>query len=117
MILALRDQKIFQLKAEVENRKKLLCAKRHQLKANVSENGFLRGVMDDYEQYNNHIISQKNKQIAMFQILNKYIDNITTDLQLTNNKLRESKSEQREIMKEMTILKNELDNLVKTTEL
>jgi hypothetical protein len=112
MNLALRDQKIFQLKAEVENRKKMLCAKRHQLKANVSENSLLKNVLDDYEQYNKHIIEHKNKQIAMFQTLNQYIDNITTDLQLTDSKLRESKQEQREIIKEISILKKEIDDLV-----
>lgn len=117
MNLAVRDHKIFQLKAELENRKKILCAKRNELKTNVSENRFLKGIMDDYEKYNNHIISQKNKQIAIFQSLNQYIDNITNDLHLTDNKLRESKYEQREILKEISSIKNELDNLVKNTEL
>jgi hypothetical protein len=37
MNLALRDQQIFQLKAELENRKRILCAKRQQLKSNMRE--------------------------------------------------------------------------------
>ena len=39
-------------------------------------------------------------------------DNINSDLTLTNNKLKDSKQDQREIMKEITYLKNELDDLV-----
>jgi hypothetical protein len=116
MDLATRDHKIIQLKAELENRKKLLCMKRRQLKTNVRENHFLKDVVDDYDTYNKHIISQKEKQVVFLQMLNQYIDNINQDLSLTNNQLQNSKHEQREILKEITYLKNEIDDLVKTTD-
>ena len=116
MDLATRDHKIFQMKAELENRKKLLCMKRRQLKTNVRENHFLKDVVDDYDTYNKHIISQKEKQVVFLQMLNQYIDNINQDLSLTNNQLQNSKHDQREILKEITYLKNELDDLVKTTD-
>ena len=116
MNLAVRDHKIIQLKAELENRKKLLCMKRRQLKSNVRENHFLKDVVDDYDTYNKHIISQKEKQVVFLQMLNQYIDNINQDLSLTNNQLQNSKNDQREILKEITYLKNELDDLVKTTD-
>jgi len=116
MDLATRDHKIIQLKAELENRKKLLCMKRRQLKSNVRENHFLKDVVDDYDTYNKHIISQKEKQVVFLQMLNQYIDNINQDLSLTNNQLQNSKHEQREILKEITYLKNEIDDLVKTTD-
>jgi len=112
MDLAIRDHKIIQLKAELENRKKLLCMKRHQLKSNVRDNELLRNVADDYEKYNTHIISQKEKQISFLKGLNQYIDNINNDLTLTNNKLEDSKQDQREIMKEITYLKDDLDDLI-----
>lgn len=115
MNLAIRDHKIFQMKAELENRKKMLCAKRKLLADNESENTFLKGVADDYDTYNKHIISQKEQQILFLKMLNQYIDNITNDLQLTDTKLKESKHEQREITKEITYLKNELDDLVETS--
>ena len=57
MNLAVRDHKIIQLKAELENRKKILCMKRHQLKSNMRENIYLKEVANDYDKYNNHIIS------------------------------------------------------------
>jgi hypothetical protein len=116
MNLAIRDHKIYQMKAELENRKKMLCVKRKQLASNKRENIFLKDVIDDYDRYNKHIISQKQQQIALLNTLNQYIDNITNDLQLTDTKLKESKQEQREITKEMTYLKNELDDLVEKTE-
>ena len=116
MNLAIRDHKIYQMKAELENRKKMLCIKRKQLASNKRENTFLKGIADDYDKYNKHIISQKQQQIAFLNTLNQYIDNITNDLQLTDTKLKESKQEQREITKEMTYLKNELDDLVEKTD-
>lgn len=90
--------------------------KRRQLKTNVRENHFLKDVVDDYDTYNKHIISQKEKQVVFLQMLNQYIDNINQDLSLTNNQLQNSKHEQREILKEITYLKNEIDDLVKTTD-
>ena len=116
MNLAIRDHKIYQMKAELENRKKMLCAKRKQLADSARENTFLKGVADDYDTYNKHIISQKEQQILFLNMLNQYIDNITNDLQLTDTKLKESKHEQREITKEITYLKNELDDLVEKTD-
>ena len=110
MELALRDKKIFQMNAELENRKKLLCLKRRQLMHNKRENNLLQGVLDDYEKYNKHIISNKERQIVFFQQLHSYIENITKDLQLTDHKLVESRNEQREITKEISFLKDELDN-------
>ena len=50
------------------------------------------------------------------KMINQYIDNITKYLRLTDNKLRESKQEQREIINEISIIKRELDDLVKTNE-
>ena len=116
MNLAVRDHKIIQLKAELENRKKILCMKRHQLKSNMRENIYLKEVANDYDKYNNHIISQKERQIVFLQMLNGYIDNINSDLTLTNNKLKDSKQDQREIIKEISFLKNELDDLVKSND-
>ena len=112
MDLALRDHKIFQMKAEIENRKKILCAKRRELIKSTKENTFLKDVADDFNNYNNHFISQRNKQIVFFQNLNQYIDNITSELQITDGKLKESRVEQREIMKEIEYLKRELGDLV-----
>ena len=112
MDLALRDQKIFQLKAELENRKRVLCAKRQQLKGNMRENNLLKEVAKDYDTYNKNIIDQKEKQIIFLKRLNDYIEDISVDLKLTDNKLKESKQEQREIMKEISFLKSEMDDLV-----
>ena len=42
MDLAIRDHMIYQMKAELENRKKMLCMKIRELKETVRENGLLK---------------------------------------------------------------------------
>jgi septal ring factor EnvC (AmiA/AmiB activator) len=101
------------MKAELENRKRMLCAKRHQLKESTNENELLKEVMKDYDQYNRHLILQKEKQLVFFRQLNLYIDSVTKELKVTDHKLKETKYEQREIIKEIQLLKRELDDLVK----
>jgi hypothetical protein len=112
MELSLRDMKIFQMKAEIENRKKILCSKRKQLIQSKKENKLLENVFEDYEKYNKHFIIENEKKIKSLQLLHGYIDRITYDLKLTDTKLKESQIDQRDIMKEINILKNEIDDLV-----
>jgi DNA repair exonuclease SbcCD ATPase subunit len=116
MYLAKRDQKIYQLKEELENRKKMLCLKRNQLKNNLKENIFLREVVEDYDSYNKSIVNEKEKQIAFLKMLHSYIDNISDELNLTDQKLKHSKQEQREILKEISFLKDEIDDLVENNQ-
>lgn len=116
MELALRDMKIFQMKAEIENRKKMLCSKRKQLLQTKRENKFLVDVFEDYEKYNKQIVHENERKIKFFEQLHDYIDRITYDLKLTDNKLKESQMEQRDIMKEINILKSEIDDLIDVDE-
>ena len=116
MFLDKRDQKIYQLKEELENRKKMLCLKRNQLKNNVKENIFLQEVVEDYDSYNKSIVNQKEKQIVFLKMIHSYIDNINNELKLTDQKLNQSKQEQRDILKEISFLKDDIDDLVENNQ-
>lgn len=111
MELAIRDHIIFQMKEELKNRKKMLCMKRAQLKQTVHDNEMLKHVLEDYEKYNAHMINQKRQQMANLEQLNSYITNITNELILSDNLLQESNIERREILREITKLKEEIDEL------
>ena len=116
MFLAKRDQKIYQLKEELENRKKMLCLKRNQLKNNLKENVFLQEVVEDYDSYNKSIVNEKENQIVFLKLLHTYINNISDELNLTDQKLKESKQEQKDILKEISFLKDDIDNLVENNQ-
>ena len=114
MEIALRDMKIHQMKAELENRKRMLCKKRTQLIQNKKNNALLEDVLQDYSNYNKHIVNEKRKKIMFLEKLHSYIGEITNDLELADEKLKESNDEQKDILKEITILKNEMDNLIES---
>jgi len=112
MDLAIRDHVIFQMKSELENRKRILCEKRKQLKHITNENSMLSEVLADYDKYNKHIVKQKQDQMIFLHMLHEYIANITTDMNITGSQLNESRMEQREILSEISNLKSELDMLI-----
>lgn len=112
MNIALRDHKIYQMKLELENRKRILCNKKRLLERNSRENNYLKEVLDDYNKYNTHIVEQKEKQIIHLHMLNQYINSIAKDLKLTDTQLKYSQQEQREIMREIRNVKREMDDIV-----
>jgi hypothetical protein len=112
MNLAKRDHMIFQMKAELENRKKMLCSKRKEMKKNVSENGLLNQVLADYSKYNQDIVNQKREQIDFLKLLHEYVGNVSHDIHATSTLLKESRTDQREILKEINHLKHDLEELM-----
>jgi len=111
MELAIRDHSIYQMKAEIENRKKLLCVKRRELQKTSKENKFLNGVLEDYNKYHNYIVENKKKQIMQFQMILDYIDSITKDLKLTDNQVTQATKDQKNILHELNKIKKDLDEL------
>jgi len=112
MNLAERDQKIFQMKAELENRKKILGGKRKELKQSLRENELLNQVLADYNKENINIVNQKNEQIEFLKLLHEYIGNVShQNIDTSPRLLKESKTDQREIIKEINHLKHELTEL------
>ena len=112
MNLAERDQKIFQMKAELKNRKKMLGGKIKELKQSLRENELLNQVLADYNNHNHDIIAQKHKQIEYLNSLHEYIGNVShQNIDTSPRLLKESKTDQREIIKEINHLKHELTEL------
>ena len=112
MNLAERDQKIFQMKAELENRKKMLGGKRKELKKISMENELLNQVLADYNKENNNIVKQKHEQIEFLKLLHEYIGNESHHkIDSRPSLVKESKTDQRAIIKEINHLKRELVEL------
>lgn len=113
MNLAERDQKIFQMKAELENRKKMLYSKIKELKKSSMENELLNQVLADYSIYNQDIANQKREQIEMLKTLHEYIGNIShhNNIHTNSTLIKESKMDQRMITKEINQLEHEIEDL------
>lgn len=112
MELALRDQQIYRMQCELKNRKKILCTKGKELHKHVSENNYLRDIVDDYKKYNHYIIEEKKKKIKALHDINDYVNKINAGLHMTDNALDQSKQEQRRLLHEIDNIKNDLDEII-----
>jgi hypothetical protein len=107
-----RDSQLYYIESQIESKRKLLIEKRKYLQKTIEENNFLEGVKNDYEKYNNYIITQKKDQIHAMSILKQYIEDIITSGKLTDNDIKESKKEQQELLREIENIKKNLDELI-----
>ena len=115
MDLARRDMSVEDMRTEVISRKKMLLDKFKELRHTSSTNRFLKGISDDYEHYFDYIKAQKREQYEALCMLSDYIENISMDTELTEQLLRESKSDQKQILSQMRRVKGELDDLITRT--
>lgn len=108
-----RDKYLNQIEAQIEAKRNLLLQKRKVLKKTVKENQFLDGVKNDYEKYHNFIVNQKQSQIKAMGLLNNYISDIMVSGKLTEQDIKNSKAEQKEILGQIEKIKNDLDEIMK----
>lgn len=99
--------------------KQELCAIRANLRNNYknikrvsSENAFLEDVLNDYNEYYDYMKKQKQEQHDALQTLMSYIENMSQELNTTEYLLRETQRDQKDIIKEMSNVKRELQDLM-----
>jgi len=83
-----------------------------QIKNVSSENTFLFDVLSDYNQYYDYIKDQKKKQHEALRKLMLYIEIMSQELETTEYLLRETKRDQSDIIKEITNVKSEIQELM-----
>ena len=99
--------------------KQELCATRASLRNNYknikrvsSENVFLKDVLSDYTAYYDYMRKQKEEQYDALRTLTSYIENMSQELNTTEYLLRETQRDQKDIIKEMTNVKREIQELM-----
>jgi hypothetical protein len=110
--LATRDLKLIQIYEEIKNKKKLILKKKKDLAKKKNVNAYLEIVNNDYENYYNYILDQKKKELEAMNILNEYIDDLVNTDKLVDTQLKTAKRDQREILNEISKIKEELDQLI-----
>ena len=92
--------------------------KRNQLKnfkklnESKSQNELLEDVIDDYKSYYDIIRKQKQQQYDMLVKISNYINSVSHDLNKTDNILKKTNEDQKEILAEMNKIRREIDELV-----
>ena len=114
--LGQRDNYLSQIEQQIKNKRNFLLNKRDKLKHLSKENEFLVNVRNDYQNYHNIILKQKQDQLASMDLLNQYINDIMVSGKLTEQDIKNQKQERNSILREMDKIKKDLDGLIQTND-
>jgi uncharacterized protein YjiK len=113
--LAERDKYLYQIEGQIEAKRKLLINKRAYLEKSLKENAFLEGVYKDYQKYKDYIVKEKQDQLRAMNILKQYTEDLRVSASMTEANIKQSKHDQKNILREMDKIKYELDQIIGTT--
>ena len=110
--LASKDQQFIQLQQLIESKKKMLLDKQIKYKKISKQNHFLEEIKNDYSNYSNYVMKQKQEQIQALEILHNYVKDLTISGNLSKQNVKDAKYEQKKIIKELKSIKHNLDNVI-----
>lgn len=110
------DQRFIQIQELIDAKRELLINKQKKLHFIAKQNKFLDDVKNDYEKFYGYISQQKRDQIRALQTLDEYIKDLTLSGKLTKHNIEDAKEEQSKILKEINLLKENLDSVINQTE-
>lgn len=111
--LAQRDLYLIQIQEEIKNKRNYILEKNKELEKKQKINEFLSIVKNDYQQYYDHIIQEKQKQYQAMSVLNDYLDDLITTKKVLDEELIKAKRDQKQVLHEMDNIRTELDEITK----
>ena len=112
MTLTERDGYINKIEQQIKEKEEYLLNKYKQIGNLAKENEFLESVKDDYTNYYNYIVQEKQAQINAMEKINAHINNLVLNTQLSADKIKDAKIEQQRILNEMNNIKQHLNYLI-----
>jgi hypothetical protein len=112
MNLATKDQQFIELQQLIELKRKMLLEKQKKYKKIIKQNHFLEEIKNDYSNYSNYIMKQKQEQIQALEILHNYVKDLTISGNLSKQNVKDARYEQKKIIKELKSIKHNLDEVV-----
>ena len=112
MDLASKDQQFIQLQQLIDIKRKMLLDKQNKYKKISKQNHFLEEIKNDYSNYSNYIMKQKQEQIQALEILHNYVKDLTISGNLSKQNVKDAKYEQKKIIKELKSIKYNLDDVI-----
>ena len=110
--IAQRDIYLLQIEQEIRNKKNLLIKKKKDLDKKQKINTYLDTVKDDYSNYYQYIVKEKQQQYNALNLLKEYMDDLVKTESLVDDQLRIAKHDQKDIIGEIGKVKSELDQLI-----
>ena len=108
----INDDEFLQLHMVIETKRNMLLNKQKMIQRIAKQNVFLEQVKNDYMNYNNYIVKQKQDQMQALGLLNTYIKDLSTSGLLSENNIKDAKEEQNKIKRELKSIKHGLDKLM-----
>jgi hypothetical protein len=112
MDLASKDKQFIHLQQLIEMKRKMLLDKQIKYKKISKQNHFLEEIKNDYSNYSNYIMKQKEEQIQALEILHNYVKDLTISGNLSKQNVKDAKYEQKKIIKELKSIKDNLDGVI-----
>ena len=110
--LAKRDQYLLKIEDEIELRRRFLLSKQKKLEKLSRQNHFLETIKDDYENYHNYIVEQKEGQIRAMNSIKQYVEDLIVSGKLTDQDIRQAKDDQREITNEVKKIREKINEII-----
>lgn len=110
--LAVRDKYLQQIEQQIAAKRKMLIDKRNYLERTLKENAFLEGVKKDYQKYRDYVVKEKQDQLRAMNVLKQYTEDLVTSTNLTEANIKETKRDQKDILREMEKIKMELEEIM-----
>ena len=107
-----QEDEYLQLQYVIEAKRKMLLKKQRKIQKIAKQNAFLEHIKNDYLNYNNYIIKQKQDQIKALQLLDIYLQDLNRSGQLSEHNIQDAKIEQQKIVKELKSIKHGLDKIM-----
>ena len=115
--LADRDKYLQQIEQQIAAKRKMLIDKRNYLERTLKENAFLEGVKKDYQKYRDYVVKEKQDQLRAMNVLKQYTEDLVTSTKLTEANIKETKRDQKDILREMEKIKMELHEIMGPTQI
>lgn len=110
------NEQFYSLQTQIEAKRNMLLEKQNIIKKMNKENELLNSVKNDYSKYYKYIIEQKQQQLKALNALTKYVDDLSSSGELSQQNIEDAKYEKEKIINEIKTIRNNLDNLIKFTE-
>lgn len=112
MNIADRDIYLIHIEKEIEIRRKRLLEKQHKIQQFATQNQFLEKIKQDYANYHQIILQQKQEQLRALELLNLYINDLNKSGKLSKQNIMDSVYEQKKILAEIKKIKKSVDDLI-----
>jgi len=116
MNLATKDKQFIELQQLIDLKRNLLLNKQKKYKKIIKQNHFLEEIKNDYSNYSNYIMKQKQEQIQALEILHNYVKDLTISGNLSKQNVKDARYEQKKIIKELKSIKHNLDEVVQNSD-